>query len=141
MKTPEQIVHERLSLLDFGHTNDEGDHIDPADVMIDPEDLPILIGDAIKDGWFDASDIIRWCIAAIEADRGQFPDGNLRPRFEPGERVEEVIWRGPYGPKEYRPGVVVAIDEEPRMHHYLRVRFDDGEERQINPDVMRRVRA
>jgi hypothetical protein len=29
------------------------------------------------------------------------------------------------------------VDEELRRHHFLRVRFDDGEERQINPDVMR----
>jgi hypothetical protein len=65
------------------------------------------------------------------------PSGNFRPRFEPGERVALGAFH-PGG--QDRPGVVVAIDTEPVVHHHLRVRFDDGEERQINPDVMRRER-
>lgn len=77
---------------------------------------------------------------AIEADRAQRRSVNFRPRFEPGERVELVERRGAYGPKQLRPGTVVAIDDEPVTFHHLRVRFDDGEERQINPDVMRRIR-
>ena len=61
----------------------------------------------------------------------------LDEQWTPGERVEEVIHHGPYGPANFRAGVVVAIDEELVRHQHLRVRFDDGEERQINPDVMR----
>lgn len=76
--------------------------------------------------------------AAIEAiikhaDRGNFP-----PNFEVGERVELVPIRHDRDP--LRPGTVVALDEEPVRNTYLRVLFDDGEERQINPDVMRRIR-
>ncbi len=76
----------------------------------------------------------------VAAALSDLPSGNWRPNFEPDERVEQVIRGAGRGPQALRPGVVVAIDDEPRMHHYLRVKFDDGEERQINPDVMRRIR-
>lgn len=55
--------------------------------------------------------------------------------WEPGERVECVA-RHEDPP---RPGTVVAIDEILLKHERLRVKFDDGEERHINPDVMRHI--
>jgi hypothetical protein len=67
--------------------------------------------------------------------------GNFPPRFEPGERVEAVHrGNGGYGAEEKRPGTVVEIDLVPVVQAHLRVRFDDGEERHINPDVMRSIR-
>ena len=76
---------------------------------------------------------------AIQKYVEQLPDGNFPPVFQPGERVELVPLR--LAKDDLRPGTVVSIDLEPKAHHYLRVRFDDGEERQINPDVMRRIRS
>jgi hypothetical protein len=66
--------------------------------------------------------------------------GSWEPVFKPDERVELV--EGGYGgnPTTLHPGTVVEIDAQPRIHLSLRVRFDDGEERHINPDVMRRIR-
>lgn len=66
---------------------------------------------------------------------------DLTRTWKPGERVELVLatWDS-YGPPP-RPGVVVAVDEVSLRHHRLRVRFDDGEERYINPDVMRHERG
>lgn len=62
--------------------------------------------------------------------------GNFPPNFDPGQRIEYVGWRG----EPNRPGTVVEIDIQPVLQTRLRVRFDDGEERQINPDVMRSLR-
>ena len=64
------------------------------------------------------------------------PLGNFPPVFRPGERVALVSSQN--GPT--RPGTVVEIDLEPVLMAHLRVRFDDGEERQINPDVIRRIK-
>lgn len=61
----------------------------------------------------------------------------LRHLWKPGERVE---YQQGYDPPATRLGVVVGVDGELRRHEFLRVRFDDGEERRINPDVMRHVR-
>lgn len=67
------------------------------------------------------------------------PDGNFPPVFDEGERVVLDARAATLG--RARPGVVSAIDHELTVHHYLRVKFDDGEERQINPDVMMRERT
>ncbi len=64
------------------------------------------------------------------------PLGNFPPVFRPGERVALVSSQN----EPTRPGTVVEIDFEPVLQAHLRVRFDDGEERQINPDVMRRIK-
>ncbi len=57
--------------------------------------------------------------------------------WKPGERGELVA----LNPLRNRPGVVVRVNHRPVIHHYLEVRFDDGEQREINPDVMRHVRG
>lgn len=72
-------------------------------------------------------------VNAIREYIGTLDYGNFPPRFEPGQRVE---YPGRHSGEE-RTGTVVEIDIEPVLHAHLRVRFDDGEERQINPDVMR----
>lgn len=79
----------------------------------------------------------------MSSDRSDIPlcGPELSNIWKPGERVEYVSHQGAYGPITLRAGVVVAIDEELRRHRFLRVRFDDGEERQINPDVMRHARS
>jgi hypothetical protein len=75
-------------------------------------------------------------VNAIREYLDTLPLGNFPPNFKPGERVEYVPMRG----EEPRPGTVVEIDFEPVLMAHMRVRFDDGEERQINPDVMRRIK-
>lgn len=68
------------------------------------------------------------------------PTHPLIEKWKPGERVE--LCSGGYGgnPREYRPGVVERIDRTYGYHESLIVKFDDGEVRAINPDVMRHVR-
>ncbi len=61
--------------------------------------------------------------------------------WKPGEAVEQVSRRGPYGPEETRPGTVVMVESYLMRHERLIVRFDDGEQRAINPDVMRHRRG
>ena len=80
-------------------------------------------------------------VNAIREYLDTLPLGNFPPNFEPGQRVEYVHrGNGGYGAEEKRPGTVVEIDFEPVLMAHMRVRFDDGEERQINPDVMRSIR-
>lgn len=64
----------------------------------------------------------------------------LERTWKPGERVEAVS--GGYGgnPTILRQGRVERIDREYGYHESLVVRFDDGETRAINPDVMRHCR-
>lgn len=67
--------------------------------------------------------------------------GNFPPNFEPGQRVALVERKNNgYGAEELRPGTVVEIDLVPVVQAHMRVRFDDGEERHINPDAMRSLR-
>ncbi len=79
-------------------------------------------------------------VEAITRYVDSLPFGNWPPNFEPGERVEYVQRQYDSHLPVIRPGVVVEVDVEPALMAHLRVRFDDGEERQINPDVMRRER-
>lgn len=60
--------------------------------------------------------------------------------WKPGERVELV--EGGYGgrPVKTRPGTVACIRRIYGYHERLVVKFDDGEERPINPDVMRHIK-
>lgn len=79
--------------------------------------------------------------SVLELQMELLPRGNFRPHFEVGEEVE--LLHGGYAgnPQVLRPAVVTGLDLELRVHTFLRVKFDDdGEERQINPDVMRRRR-
>lgn len=57
--------------------------------------------------------------------------------FQPGVRV---IYQAHIPGSQPRWGTVVSIDKELMVNEHLRVLFDDGEERQINQDVMRTVR-
>lgn len=77
--------------------------------------------------------------AVMDVLRHSAPNGNFRPDFEPGERVE-LVRRVGYEPESTTPGVVKSIDVVITRAQYLRVKFDNGEERRINPDVMRRIR-
>lgn len=79
---------------------------------------------------------MRAALEAVIASQPLFGNG-LRHMWEPGERVELVGVAQNGGRRNPRPGAVVAVDTELRRHEFLRVRFDDGEERHINPDVMR----
>lgn len=81
-------------------------------------------------------------VGAVREYLNTLPLGNFPPNFEPGQRVEHVHrGNGGYGAEEIRRGTVVEIDFEPVLQAHLRVLFDDGEERQINPDVMRRTKT
>ena len=78
----------------------------------------------------------------LGADRRRLsPVHPLERTWKPGERVELVS--GGYGgrPQELRLGTVERIDREYGYSESLVVRFDDGEVRAINPDVMRHRRA
>ena len=54
-----------------------------------------------------------------------------------GDRVESVLGGHSGAPQELRPGTVVEVSESVFRHEHLIVLFDDGEQRAVNPDVMR----
>jgi hypothetical protein len=54
-----------------------------------------------------------------------------------GDRVELVSGGHSGNPRKLRPGVVARIERVYGYHERLIVTFDDGEERAINPDVLR----
>lgn len=59
-KTPEEIVNERLAELDMGGDLGEGTPKTGRDLTA-----------AIRSGWFDGDDVIRWMTEVIEADQAQ----------------------------------------------------------------------
>lgn len=73
-------------------------------------------------------------IDTVEIKPALFPLGG---HWTPGERVELVRHTGPYGAEILRQGKVERIDSYLQWHESLVIRFDDGEVRSINPDVLR----
>jgi len=64
------------------------------------------------------------------------PSFPLGRTWRPGDRVEYVGLD-----RKTRPGTVESIDRQAVWQERLNVRFDDGETRHINPDVMRHIRT
>jgi hypothetical protein len=67
------------------------------------------------------------------------PDADWTPPFEAGQRVESLLGGHGENPHEHRPGVVIETDHELRVHHYVHVLFDDGEELRLIAGAMRTV--
>lgn len=108
----------------------------PEQLQAETERINELVNTMIPEETTGAIALRALAVAAIFKYIDTLDYGSFPPNFTPGERVAYVS----SGNEPTRPGTVVEIDIQPVVQAHLRVRFDDGEERQINPDVMRSIR-
>ncbi len=111
--------------------------------------LEAAVETGYSNGFADAVASLRLALSAGQLLRRSAVNIGRRivSSFKPGVRVLYEIPRlnrrgdHPQNPEDSkRYGTVVSIDQELTVNEHLRVKFDDGEERQINQDVMRTVR-